>query len=153
VSAKDKNTGKEQSIVIKASSGLSQEEVDKMVRDAKDNAAEDRAFQELASLRNQADALIHSVRSSLDNLGNNLSTGDKDTINGLITELETEMKASDSDSIRSKMQAIEGALNGIVSQHQAAGASQNQQAQSGDANAAPNKDSDNDVVDADFEEA
>jgi len=152
VSAKDKNTGREQSIVIKASSGLSQGEIDQMVRDAKDNAAEDRMFQELVLLRNQADALIHSVRSSLDNLGNSLNPGDKDTMNSLISELETEMKSNDTDRIRSKMQAIEGALNGIVSQHQAAGASQAQQQESESSGPSPGQDSDNDVVDADFEE-
>jgi molecular chaperone DnaK len=154
VSAKDKNTGREQSIVIKASSGLSQGEIDQMVQDAKENAAEDRVFQELVALRNQADALIHSVRSSLDNLGSSLTPGDKDTMDNLISELETEMKMKDTDRIRSKMQAIEGALNSIVNKHQAAGASHAQQPEPGDSSGASyGKDSDSDVVDADFEEA
>ena len=80
MSAKDKNTGREQSIVIKVSSGLSQDEIDQMIRDARDNAAEDRQFQEHVSLRNQADALIHSTRTSMESL---------------MAELEVDNKGSD----------------------------------------------------------
>ena len=151
VSAKDQNTGREQSIVIKASSGLSQEEIDQMVRDARDNAAEDRIFQELVTLRNQADTLIHSVRGSMDSLGESINPGDKNTLNNLIAELEIDMKGKDADRIRTKMQEIEGALNSIVKQHQEAGASQ-QQSQPGSAATDPQADADEDVVDAEFEE-
>jgi len=153
VSAKDKNTGREQSIVIEASSGLSKEEVDRMVRDAKDNATEDRIFQELVGLRNQADGLIHSTRSSLDSLGESVTAGSKDTINHLISELETEMKGKDTDLIRNKMQEIEGALNSIVSQHQAAGASHSQPGPGPEAGGGSGSEQGpDDVVDAEFEE-
>jgi molecular chaperone DnaK len=152
VSAKDKNTGREQSIVVKASGGLSEAEIEKMIRDAKENAAEDRQFQELVNLRNQADTLIHTVRTSIENLGDSVNPGDKDTINNLIAELEKNMNGKDSDSIRTKMQEIEGALNGIISQHQAAGASQAQPEQAETTNAETDSAADDDVVDADFEE-
>ena len=149
VSAEDKNTGRQQSIVIKSSSGLSQEEIDRMVRDAKDNAAEDRMFQELVTLRNQGDTLIHTVRTSMDGLGDKVNAGDQNTMNNLIAELELEIKGKDAERIRSKMQEVEGAWNGIFQQQQAAGGSQEQ------AYAGPSEsdgDPDDDVVDAEFEE-
>lgn len=143
VSAKDKNSGREQSIVIQASSGLSQDEIDQMVRDARDNAAEDRIFQELVSLRNQSDALIHSTRSSIKSLGQNINNEDQNTLENLIAELEIDMKGKDTERIRGKMQELEGAMNSIVQQQQAAGASETD----------PQADPDEDVVDADFDEA
>ena len=149
VSAQDKNTGRQQSIVIKSSSGLSQEEIDQMVRDAKENAAEDRKFQELVTLHNQADTLIHSIRTSVEGLGDKVNTGDKNTINNLIAELEAEMKGKDADRIRSKMQEVEGAWNGIFQQQQAEGASQEQQYTDPSASGG---DPDDDVVDAEFDE-
>ena len=152
VSAKDKNTGREQSIVIKASSGLSQDEIEQMIRDAKENAAEDRQFQELVNLRNQADTLIHTVRTSMENLGESVSSGNKETMNKLIAELENNLKGKDTDNIRTKMQEMEGALNGIITQHQAAGASQSQPEYGEKSNAGADSVADDDVVDADFEE-
>ena len=149
VSAQDKNTGRQQSIVIKSSSGLSQEEIDRMVRDAKDNAADDRKFQELVTLRNQADTLVHSIRTSLEGLGQKVNEGDKNTMNNLIAELEAEMHGNDADRIRSKMQEVESAWNGIFQQQQAQGASQEQQY---DDPSASGGDPDDDVVDAEFEE-
>jgi molecular chaperone DnaK len=152
VSAKDKNTGREQSIVIKASSGLSQDEIDQMIRDARDNAAEDRQFQELVSLRNQADALIHSTRSSMESLGHSLNAGDKNTLENLMAELEVHKKGSDPEKIRTKMQELEGAMNSIVRQHQEAGASHPQEDTSGTVDSDPQADADEDVVDAEFDE-
>ncbi len=152
VSAKDKNTGLEQSIVIKASGGLSDEEIEKMVRDARDNAAEDRIFQEMVTLRNQADTLIHSVRSSMDSLGASLNPGDKNTLNNLLAELEIDMKGTESEKIRTKMQEVEAALNSIVRQHQEAGAQQGQSQSSDSDDSGPQSDPDDDVVDAEFEE-
>ena len=152
VSAKDKNTGREQSIVIKASSGLSQDEIDQMIRDARDNAAEDRQFQELVSLRNQADALIHSTRSSMESLGHSLNAGDKNTLENLMAELEVDKKGTDSEKIRMKMQVLEAAMNSIVKQHQEAGASHSQEDTSGTVDSDPQADADEDVVDAEFDE-
>ena len=151
VSAKDQNTGREQSIVIKASSGLSQDEIDQMVRDARDNAAEDRQFQELVSLQNQADALIHSTRSSLESLGHSINPGDKNTLENLMAELEIDKKGKDAEKIRMKMQEIEGAMNSVVRQNQEAGASeQGNTAES--AASDPQADADEEVVDAEFDE-
>lgn len=151
VSAEDKNTGKQQSIVIKASSGLSQEEIDKMIRDAKDNAAADREFQELVTLRNQADTLIHTIRSSMNSL-ENVNPDDKKTMDDLLAELETEMKGKDGDKIRTKMQEVEGAWNGIFSQQQAGSAGQEQAAPDQATEEAPPAE-DDDVVDAEFEDS
>jgi molecular chaperone DnaK len=152
VSAKDKNTGLEQSIVIKASGGLSDEEIEKMVRDARDNAAEDRIFQEMVTLRNQADTLIHTVRSSMESLGESLNPGDKNTLDNLLAELEIDMKGTEAEKIRTKMQEVEGALNSIVRQHQEAGAQQGQSQGADSADPGPKSDADDDVVDAEFEE-
>jgi molecular chaperone DnaK len=149
VSAEDKNTGRQQSIVIKASSGLSQEEIDNMIRDAKDNAAEDRKFQELVTLRNQADTLVHTIRSSMDSL-ENVNPDDKKTMDDLLGELESEIKGKEGDNIRTKMQEVEGAWNGIFSQQQAAKATEEQPPQDGAPEEAP-KPEDDDVVDAEFE--
>lgn len=155
VSAEDKNTGRQQSIVIQSSSGLSQDEIDRMVRDAKDNAAEDRMFQELVTLRNQADTLIHTVRTSMDGLGDKVNAADQNTMKNLIAELEAEVNGKDAERIRSKMQEVEGAWNGIFQQQQAAGGSQEQAYEepsgAGEAGGSGG-DPDDDVVDAEFEE-
>jgi molecular chaperone DnaK len=154
VSAQDKNTGRIQSIVIKASSGLSQDEIDQMVRDAKENAAEDRKFQELVTLRNQADTLIHTTKTSMSSLGKKVNPGDKNTMHNLLAELEVEMKGKDADKIRTKMQEVEGAWSGIFQQQQSAGAAQDQDpgGSSGDAGSEQQGNADDDVVDAEFEE-
>ena len=152
VSALDKNTGREQSIVIKASSGLSQDEIDQMVRDAKDNATEDRKFQELVTLRNQADTLVHSTRTSMSSLGESVSPEDKNTMNNLLAELEAEMKGKDTERIRTKMQEVEGAWSGIFNKQQSAGASQGHEKSADSAGSDPQADADEDIVDAEFEE-
>jgi len=149
VSAQDKNTGRQQSIVIKASSGLSEDEIERMVRDAKDNAAEDRKFHELVTTRNLADTLVHTVRTSMEGLGEQVNPGEKNTMNNLLAELEAEIKGKDEERIRLKMQEVESVWNGIYKQHQAAGASQQEQ------NAGPTSSdggNEEDVVDAEFEE-
>jgi len=106
VSAKDKGTGKEQKIVIKASSGLSEDEVENMVKDAEAHKAEDEKFHELVSARNQADAMIHSVRKSMDELGEKLEESEKTKIEEAIKELEEAMKGDDKDAIEAKTQAL-----------------------------------------------
>ena len=106
VSAKDKATGKEQSIVIKASSGLSEAEIQKMVRDAEAHAEDDRKFEEMVSLRNQADALVHGVRKTLKEAGDKVDAGEKSRIETAAKELEDAIKAEDKDAIESKMRAL-----------------------------------------------
>ncbi|MGB5732894.1 MAG: molecular chaperone DnaK [Thiohalocapsa sp.] len=107
VSAKDKATGKEQSIVIKASSGLSDEEVDRMVKDAEAHADDDRKFHEVVAARNQADSMIHATRKSIEQLGDDkLEPGEKDSIESAIKELEEAMKGEDKDRIESLTKAL-----------------------------------------------
>jgi molecular chaperone DnaK len=107
VSAKDKATGKEQSIVIKASSGLSDDEIDRMVKDAEAHADDDRKFHELVAARNQADTMIHATRKSLEQLGDDkLEAGEKDKIESAIKDLEEAMKGEDKDRIESLTKAL-----------------------------------------------
>jgi molecular chaperone DnaK len=106
VSAKDKATGREQSIVIKASSGLSDAEIEQMVKDAEAHADEDRRFHELVSARNQADTLIHATRKSMDQLGDKMEPGEKESIESAIKDLEEAMKGDDKDRIESQTKAL-----------------------------------------------
>jgi molecular chaperone DnaK len=106
VSAKDKGTGKENKITIKASSGLSEEEIQKMVKDAELNAAEDKKKLELVQARNQGEALVHSVRKSLGEYGEKLDAGEKEKIEAAVKELETSLKSEDKDDIEAKTNAL-----------------------------------------------
>ncbi len=106
VSAKDKATGKEQSIVIKASSGLSEDEIERMVKDAEAHADEDRRFHELVEARNQADALIHATRKSLEELGDKVDEAEKKEIEEAIEALQTAMKSDDKDQIEAKTKLL-----------------------------------------------
>jgi len=106
VSAKDKATGKEQSIVIKASSGLSEEEIEKMVKDAEAHAEEDKKFHELVEVRNQADSLIHATRKSMEQLGDKVSADEKSAIESAISDLQTAMKGDDKAEIENKTKAL-----------------------------------------------
>jgi molecular chaperone DnaK len=146
VSAKDKATGKEQSIVIKASSGLSDEEVEKMVQDAEAHADEDRKFQELVTVRNQADGLIHSTEKAMADLGDKLEADEKATIESAIESLKEAVKGEDKDDIEAKTTALSEA---------AAKMSERAYAENAEAGAAPEGAADaatDDVVDAEFEE-
>jgi len=149
VSAKDKATGKEQSIVIKASSGLSDEEIDKMVTDAEANAEEDRKFEEMVTARNQGDAMIHAVRKTLDEAGDKATAEEKEKIETAITELEAALKGDDKGVIDAKTQALTEASSELAqklySEQSAEGAQAEPQAQSADAGT-------EDAVDAEFEE-
>ncbi|WP_281645918.1 molecular chaperone DnaK [Parendozoicomonas sp. Alg238-R29] len=150
VSAKDKNTGKEQSIVIKASSGLSDEEIDQMVRDAEANAEEDKKFEELAGARNQADAMVHATRKTLEEAGDKASEEEKNAVEAAIKELEDAVKADDKDAIEAKTQALvqaSGPLAQKMTDDAGAQAQPGAEAQADDAAA-----KDDDVVDAEFEE-
>ena len=106
VSAKDKDTGKEQKITIKASSGLTDEEVERMVRDAELNAEEDKKFEELVQTRNQADALVHATRKQIEEAGNDLATNDKQEIEAAVAALETAIKGNDKADIEAKTQTL-----------------------------------------------
>lgn len=145
VSAKDKNSGKEQKITIKASSGLSDEEIQKMVRDAEANAESDRKFEELVQTRNQGDQIAHSTRKQLDEAGDKLSADDKAPIEAALAALETALKGEDKAEIDAKMQALMEVSGKLI---EAAQQSQAGAADAGDASAKK----DDDVVDAEFEE-
>ena len=106
VSAKDKGTGKEQQITIKASSGLSDEEIQQMVRDAEANAEADRKFEELVQARNQADHLVHSTRKQLEEAGEKVPAEDRAAIESALSDLETAAKGEDKAAIEAKLQAL-----------------------------------------------
>ena len=162
VSAKDKATGKEQSISIKASSGLSEDEIDQMVKDAEAHASEDKKFHELVEARNIADNLIHSTTKSLKDLGEKVNTNDKTAIEAAIDDLKEAVKSDDKEAITGKTQTL-AELSGKIAQ-QAYG-----QAGEGGGEGGPDtagfteaaqtasekgktKDNQSDVVDAEFEE-
>jgi len=149
VSAKDKATGKEQSIVIKASSGLSEEEVEAMVNDAESHADEDRKAREMVDARNTADNMIHATKKSLDELGDKVDESEKSSIESAISDLEEVMKGEDKDAIESKTQVLTE-LSGKLAEKLYSQADAEGGATATDANAqASNND---DVVDAEFEE-
>ncbi len=106
VSARDKATGKEQSIIIKASSGLSDDEIKRMVKDAEAHAEDDRRFHELVTARNQADTLIHATRKSMEQLGDKMESGEKQRIESAIKDLEATMKGEDKDRIEAQTKAL-----------------------------------------------
>ncbi|WP_257294352.1 molecular chaperone DnaK [Endozoicomonas sp. YOMI1] len=150
VSAKDKATGKEQSIVIKASSGLSDEEIDQMVKDAEANAADDKKFEELAAARNQADALAHATRKTLEEAGDKATEEEKAAINKAIEDVEAAVKGDDKEEIEAKTKALSEASAGLA-QKMYAEAQQQGEAQA-DAGAEQKADAADDAVDAEFEE-
>jgi len=150
VSAKDKDTGKEQKITIKASSGLSDEEVEKMVADAEANKEADKKFEELIQARNQADGMVHATRKQLEEVGDALGAEDKAPIEEALSALETAVKGEDKAEIEAKTQELIQASSKLMeaaqAQQAAAGGAEGaeQQASSGQPN--------DDVVDAEFEE-
>ena len=154
VSAKDKATGKENKIKIQASSGLSEEEIQRMVKDAEANAEEDKKLRELVDTRNQADAMIHSVKKTLTEHGDKVDAGEKSKIEAALKELEEAMKGDDKDAIEARTQALAQASHKLAEQMY-----KEQQAQAGGAQGggeAPKADAgkkdDGNVVDAEFEE-
>ena len=147
VSAKDKATGKAQSIVIKASSGLSDEEIEQMVKDAEAHADEDRKFQELVNARNQADALVHAARSSLTELGEKLSDAEKQELESAIAAAEEAIKGDDVAAIEASAQKLAELSGNIAQKAQAAGEAPGSANHTG-----PQAADDDNVVDADFEE-
>ena len=148
VSAKDKATGKEQSIVIKASSGLSDEEIEKMVKDAEANADADKQFEELITARNTADGMIHATKKSMAEAGDKLSAEEKAPVEAAITELEEALKTEDKESITAKTTILTEASAKIAEKLYAAA-----DAEASDTGAdAESPKPEDDVVDAEFEE-
>ena len=153
VSAKDKATGKEQSIVIKASSGLSEDEIEKMVKDAEAHAAEDAKFHALVDARNQAENLIHATRKSMDELGDKLEASEKESIEAAITALEEATKGDDQADIEAKTQALVEASGKMAERVYAQqGAEGAEAAGAGAESARSEAGGKDDVVDAEFEE-
>ncbi len=153
VSAKDKATGKEQSIVIKASSGLSEEEIEKMVKDGEAHAEEDRKFHELVNARNYADTMIHATRKSMEELGDKLEADEKSNIETAIAELEEAMKGDDKDDIQEKTQKLTEASGKMAERLYAQQQPESGAAQTaGEAESAKKSAKEEDVVDAEFEE-
>ncbi len=158
VGAKDKATGKENKITIKANSGLTEEEIQKMVRDAEANAEEDHRLRELAEAHNQGDALVHSTRKALGEHGDKLEAGEKDSIEAAIKELEEVLKGSDKAAIDAKSAALSAAAQKLgekmyadMQAQQAAGGAAEAAEGAGQA-AGAGKPAEDDVVDADFKE-
>ena len=114
VSAKDKATGKEQKIVIKASSGLNEEEIKRMVRDAEAHAADDKRFRELVETRNKADALIHGVEKALQTLGEKVDAGERAKVESAVSDLRAALKGDDRNAIEKKAEALGQASAGIA---------------------------------------
>jgi molecular chaperone DnaK len=146
VSAKDKATGKEQKIVIKASSGLTDEEIKRMVTDAEAHAAEDASFRELIGTRNQADALVHATEKSLSELGDKVSGEERAKIESALAELKDAVKSDSKTVIETKLKALSEASAGMAERLYAA-----QQGGANEGGTAGGSEGDN-VVDAEFEE-
>ncbi len=146
VSAKDKATGKSQNIVIKASSGLSDDEIDKMVGDAESHAEEDRKFRELVDARNQADSLIHASEKTLSELGEKASSEERLNIESAVSDLKSALEKDDLDTIQAKTAALAEASGTLAQKLYAEQAEQ--EAGEGDSSKANGED----IVDAEFEE-
>ena len=148
VSAKDKATGKSQNIVIKASSGLSDDEIDKMVQDAESHAEEDRKFRELVDVRNQADALIHGAEKSLSELGEKATGEERHAIESAISDLKAVLEDGDKEAIEAKTKTLAEA-SAAVAQKLYAEQAADGAAEGGADDTAADADG---VVDAEFEE-
>jgi len=147
VSAKDKGTGKAQSIVIKANSGLSEEEIQAMVRDAEANAEEDKKFAELVEARNQADGLVHATRKTLKDVGDKATDAEKEAIEAAVKELEEAIKGNDMAAIEAKSEALSNASMPLMQKLYA-----EQQQAGGTQPGAGHEKADDGVVDAEFED-
>jgi molecular chaperone DnaK len=150
VSAKDKATGKEQTIVIKASSGLDDDEIENMIKDAEAHAEEDRKFRELVYVRNQAEALVHATEKTLEELGEKVEAKERATIESALSDVKTAVKEDDKDLIEAKSKVLGEASATLAQRVYAEQAEEAEQAGGADTEAA-GSDQD-DVVDAEFEE-
>jgi len=145
VSAKDKASGKTQTIVIKASSGLSDDEIDAMVSDAESHAEEDKKFRELVDARNQADGLIHNAEKTLSDAGEKVSGEERMAVETAVSDLKAVLEDGDKDSIDAKTATLAEAAAAVAQKLYAEEAQQAEGADDGGAGG-------DDVVDAEFEE-
>src|SRR6202142_771849 len=155
VSAKDVKTGKEQRIVIKASSGLSEAEIKRMVGDAEAHAEEDKKFRELVGARNKADATIHTVEKALKDVGDKISDDEKKAATDAVAAVKTAMSGDDRDDIEHKTTALEQASSAVMQktyEQSAAGASSSGDSGSGSGSSGRAQQPKDDVLDAEFEE-
>lgn len=155
VSAKDKATGKEQKIKIKASSGLSEEDIEQMVKDAEAHAEEDKKFDELVKTRNQADSMIHGVEKSVNEMGDKLAADEKQKIETAVTDLKEALKGNDKDDIEAKTKILTEASAKMAEQMYADQGAQGATGEAADDTAddvSANEAKDDNVVDAEFEE-
>lgn len=160
VSAKDKNTGKEQKITIQSSSGLSDEDIQRMVHEAEEHSAEDKKFEDLANARNRADATAHMIRKQLTDLGDKVSASDKERVNKALNDLELAVRGDDKDKIEAAEKAAMDASSSLMSAAQAsaqqaqaqAKAQQQRAQQSSQSSSSSSGKKDDGVVDAEFEE-
>jgi len=150
VNAKDKATGKEQSIVIKASSGLSDDEIEQMVKDAEANAEADKKFEEMIQVRNTADGMVHATKKTLEEAGDKATEEEKSAIEAAIAEVEEALKGDDKDAIEAATTKLTEASSGLAQKMYAEQAAAQEAA--GDAGAQQEGGKDDDVVDAEFEE-
>ena len=147
VSAKDKNTGKEQSIVIKASSGLSDEDIEKMVKDAEANAEDDKKFEELVKTKNNADMLVHATRKTIEESDDKLSDDEKKQVEDAVVSLEESISSEDLEAIESATKNLNDVLTPLTQKLYKQESPEGQE----DADSGPEDVSDN-TVDAEFEE-
>jgi molecular chaperone DnaK len=161
VSAKDKATGKEQKIVIKASSGLNEDEIKRMVRDAEAHAEDDKRFRELVDTRNKADGMIHTVEKTVKDLGDKVDAGERAKVESAISDLRTALKGDDKGVIEKKTEALAQASAGVAQKAYAANPGAEGAAgpggpagggAAGGAGASGAQAGRDDVVDAEFEE-
>jgi len=163
VSAKDKATGKEQRIVIRASSGLAEDEIKRMVKDAEAHAAEDKKFRELVETRNRADALVHQVDKSLKDLGDKVTADERAKAESALGDLKAVLKSDDKEAIDKKTEALAQASAAIAQRAYASGQAAGGEAGGSGAGAGPGGQAgagasgggakpEENVVDAEFEE-
>ena len=149
VSAKDKNTGKEQSIVIKASSGLSDEDIENMVKDAEANAEDDKKFEELVKTKNNADMLVHATRKTIDESGDKLSDEEKSQVEASVVSLEEAIASENTESIESATKNLNDVLTPLTQKLYAQDADS---AEGGEEDNNAQEDADQNTVDAEYEE-
>jgi len=149
VSAKDLGTGKEQKIRIEASSGLSEAEIQRMVKEAESHAAEDKAFRERTQAKNEADNLIYSIEKSMKELGNKVPDAEKDKVNSAISDLRKAINSDNLNEIKAKMETLKQASHKIAEMVYAQ--AQGQQSNSEQANSSQQAKTEKPVEDADYE--
>jgi len=149
VSAKDKVIGKEQSIIIKASSGLSDEEIDKMVKDAEAHAADDKKFEKLVTVRNTADGLVHATRKTLEEAGDKVDAAEKEKIEAAIVAVEEALKSGDVELIEAKTKELTDVSSGLAEKMYA---DKQAEANAAAGAGAEQPSGNDDAVDAEFEE-